>query len=295
MSFGRPELLWLLALALPVLIFHMIRRKRRRVSISSLVLWERVVAAAPKRFGAGVLTSLLSLLLVLLALAGGALSAADPILGSAAPPPRPLLLLIGSSARMQGERFQRARELARVEIARKGPRDPATVVLVSERPRILAAGETDRSVLQNALEKAEPELVSAAWNLADPAISKVLGASGRVVAIGVSPEVPEGVAILPVGGENSGIEDFAVTVEEEKVRVFLRVFGAVEDAEVVLTLEGVEVDRAIAREEMLLTVPRGAGGLLRAELRPAAGPAFDDAAEAIVPAPPALTVGVSST
>lgn len=295
MNFGRPELLWLLALAVPVLLLYMIRRKRRRIPISSLVLWERVLAAAPKRFGAGLVTSLLSLLLVLLALAGGALSAADPILGSDAPPPRPLLLAIASSARMSEERFKRALELARVEVARKAPYDPVTVVLVSDRPRILAAGEVDAIKLFAALAQARPELVPAAWELVGPVIRDVLGNKGRAVAIGVRPEVPAGTAILSVNGENSGISDFAVEVADESVRVFLRFSGQAPDAEVVLTLDGVEVNRGLAREEVLLTVPRGEGGLLRAELQPASGPTFDDAVAAIIPAPPALTVGVSAT
>ncbi len=295
MSFGRPDLLWLLALAAPVLLLHMLRRKRQRIPISSLVLWERVVAAAPRRFGAGLLASLLSLLLVLLALTGGALSAADPILGSEAPPPRPLLLAIASSARMRSERFKRALQLARVEIARKAPYDPVTVLLVSDRPRILAAGQTDAARLIEALSRAKPELVPAAWDLAGPAIADVLGNSGRAVAIGVRPEVPSGTAILPVGGENSGISDFAIAVTDEKVRVFLRFSGQGPDAEVVLTLDGAVVRRARAREEVLLTLPRADGGLLRAELAPATGPIFDDAVEAVIPAPPALTVGVSAT
>jgi hypothetical protein len=42
-------------------------------------------------------------------------------------------------------------------------------------------------------------------------------------------------------------------------------------------------------------VARGAGGLLRAELRPAAGPRFDDAAEAWIPATVRLSVGLSAT
>ncbi len=295
MSFGRPDFLWLLALALPVVVLYMLRRKRKRLSISSLVLWERVVAAAPRRFGAGVLTSLLSLLLMLLALGGGALSAADPILGSDAPPPRHLLLAVGSSARMQGERFDRAVLLAREEIARKAPYDPVTVLLVSDRPRILAAGETNPSTLHEALDRARPSLTPARWELADLAIVEVLGDSGRAVAIGVRPGVPPGTTVLAVPGENSGILDFAVAVEDERVRVFLKISGATDEAEVVLTLGGVEVSRAPAREEVLLIIPRGAGGLLRASLEPSAGPTFDDTVEAHIPAPPALTVGVSTT
>lgn len=295
MTFGRPDLLWLLALALPVILLYLIRRRRIRVPISSLVLWDRVVAAAPRRFGAGILTSLLSLLLMLLALGGGALSAADPILGSDAPPPRHLLLLLGGSARMEGDRFDRAIALAREEITRKAPYDPVTVLLVSEQPRILAARLTDLSELYDAITAARPSLVPAAWELAAPATLEVLGKAGRVVAIGVRPEVPEGAIVLPVGGENSGISEFAVAVEDEKVRVFLRIGGAGAESEVVLTQGGVEVSRAEAREEVLLTVPRGEGGLLRATLVPAVGPTFDDTAEAVIPAPPALTVGVSAT
>jgi Aerotolerance regulator N-terminal len=294
MTFGRPDLLWLLALAVPLIALYLIRKRRQKVRISSLVLWDRVLAAAPRRFGAGILTSLLSLLLMLLALGGGALSAADPILGEAAPAPRHLLLALGASARMEGDRFEQAVLLARREIALKAPYDPVTLVLVSDRPRLPAVRETSRVALSRALDQARSSLVPANWPLAGPMIEDVLAEEGRAVAIGVSPVVPPGTSVLPVSGDNAGLTGFSVEIGDQTVRVFVRVAGTTPDAEVVLDLDGVELMRAPAREEVLLTVPRGEGGLLKATLTPSFGPTFDDQAEAVIPAPVSLTVGVSS-
>jgi len=294
-TFGRPELLWLLALGLPVVAFHLIRRRRRRLAVPALLLWEEVLRSAPRRFGLRALSSLLALLLVLLALAAAVGAAADPRTGSPAPEPRHLLLLISNSARMEGDRFGRAVRIALAEVERKAGVDPVTVLLVSERPRILATRETDPGRIEEALRAAEPVLAAADWETARAAAERVLEAEGsRVVAIGVRPAVPDGVAVRPVGGENAGISAFGVRVRETRVDLWLRASGFAEGAEVVISLAGEEVQRAPAAEEMSLTVERGEGGLLGVALEPASGPTFDDRVEAFLPAALKYRVAVIS-
>ena len=52
MTFERPEALWLLALAAPIVVLHLHYRKRRLVEVSSLELWRGLV---PDRGGRGAL------------------------------------------------------------------------------------------------------------------------------------------------------------------------------------------------------------------------------------------------
>ncbi len=292
MTFARPEFLWLLLLGVPVAVLHLVRRRRKRLRVPALLLWERVLARAPRRFGARRLASLLSLLLLLLAVAAGSLAAADPRTGRPAPRPRPLLLCLCGSARMGGERFRRALALAREEIRRKAPVDPVTVLLVSEHPRILAARETDPGRVEAALAAARPSLARADWPVIREAAAAVRREGGRVAAVGVDPEVPSGVAVLPVPGENAGITGFGVHVGREKVSLRVTIAGAGPGTFLRILLGGREVRRRPARPEVRVEIPRGEGGLLRAVLDPGAGPAFDDRVEAWIPPSPRLRIGV---
>lgn len=295
MTFARPDFLWLVLLALPVVALHLVRRRRRRTPVPSLLLWDEVLARATRRLGFRRVAAWLSLLLVLLAIGAGAIAAADPRGGHPAPPPRPLLLAIGASARMGGERFDAALAIAREEVAKKAPVDPVTVFLVSAAPRILVRGAADAAAVDAALAAARPSLVLADWAVAAPAMREVLAAGGRAVAIGVRPEAPDGAAVRTVGGPDAGITHFGVRPGEADAEVWLRVAGDLAGREVVATLDGKEVARAAATPEVRLAVPRGAGGLLRVALEPPAGPAFDDAAEAVVAPVVRLRVGVVAT
>ncbi|MCU0727243.1 MAG: BatA domain-containing protein [Planctomycetes bacterium] len=77
MNFGRPDLLWLLLLSIPVLALHLLRRRRTRFPVPSLLLWREALARSPRRFGFRRLSGLLSLLCLLGALGAGTLAAAD--------------------------------------------------------------------------------------------------------------------------------------------------------------------------------------------------------------------------
>ncbi len=293
MTLVRPELLWLGLLAAPVVVLHLVRRRRRRLRIPSLLLWREVVAKSPRRFGARRLASLLSLLLVVLAIAAAVLASADPRTGAPARPPRPLLIALGASARMEGARFEAARGVAEEEIRRKAPSDPVTILLVAEEARVAACRETRPEALAAALRAARPSLCAADWAAAGAAFAETLAEGGRAVAVGIAPDVPAGVAVHEVGGGNAGLVGFAVRVTEATVEILAGAAGA-QGGELVATLGTAEV-RAPAGPEVVLSLPRGAGGLLRVEIRPPSGPAFDDSAEAAVPPFRGLAVGVADS
>ena len=208
-----------------------------------------------------------------------------------APPPKPLLIAMGASARMEGERWDRAVEIAANELARKASFDPVTILLISERPRLLVSRETDPLAIIAVLADARPGLTTAAWPLARDALRDGI-AQGRVVAIGVDPDVPEGVVVQPVGGESSGITAFRAEVVDEKIEVFVRTAGAANGAEIVATLDGAEIARRPAAAEETFEVERGEGGVLELRLDPAAGPVFDDSVAAVIPKPRRLTLGL---
>jgi len=291
LTFLRPDLLWLALAGIPIVLLHLIRRRRKKHHIPSLLLWERVVGRSPRRLALRMLTAVVSLLLLLAAVAAVSLSAAGPVRGEPAPPPRPLLLAIGASARMEGDRWDRALSIALEEIDRKASFDPVTILLVSEAPRILVSRGEDRETLRAALETARPALTAAAWPLARDALTDGL-ARGRVVAIGLSPVVPEGVVVQPVGGGNSGITAFRAGIRDDLVELFLKTTGAAEASEVVVTLADAEIARAPALPLQTLTVDRGEGGLLTVRLEPAAGPTFDDQVEACIAPPRRLSLGL---
>jgi hypothetical protein len=290
--FDRPELLYLLLLAVPVLVLHMVRRRWRRHPVPSLLLWERALTRLPRRPSLGVLASLLSLLLMVAAIGAGSLAAAGLVTGRPAPEARHLLLCVAASARMEGERWERAMDLAREEVRRKADADPVTLILVSERPRVLAARETDGARVLARLAQARPTLVAAAWELARPVLAEAVATGARAVAIGVRPEPPPGVAVHPVGGPNAGFTAFGVRTRPARVEIFARTAGAAPGAEIVVELDGREVARRPVAAEVEIAVERSGGGLLEVSLTPGAGPLFDDAAEAWIQPPPSLRVGV---
>ncbi len=190
MAFLAPlSLLALLALPIIVLL-HLMRERRRRVQVPSLLLWQQV----PKRPEAErrrrlPLTMLLLLhLLVALALA---LALAQPQwLAGLLAPPRHLVLVIDTSTSMAAvesdgrSRLDNARRQARAEIAALGPDDTATVIAAGTTPRLLAGADPEGGFsLQAALDQLEAAGVGtdivAAINLAQATLEPY--PTGRVL------------------------------------------------------------------------------------------------------------------
>jgi len=128
-----PAWLAILLLAGPIVLLH--ARRRRRVVVSSLLLWRRVPAVAPTRqalerppVNATMLLQLLALLLAALALARPAFAA-----------PEHLIVLLDGGGESGGEGFAAAVSEA-IRLVRAAPDGSVwSLVLVTERPRSLAA------------------------------------------------------------------------------------------------------------------------------------------------------------
>ena len=157
LAFDNPAALWALALALPLTVLFLLKRKRRDVPVSSTMLWQRAlketIARAPFRKP----SEWLSLLLLLLALCALALGAAGMRLGRGGTGGRALILVIDASASMtartdSGTRMELA--IARARDALNGLRegDSATLIVAGATPRILAHATGDAPALLSLLD-----------------------------------------------------------------------------------------------------------------------------------------------
>lgn len=118
MSFGAPIFLSLLALAVPIVLLYLLKQRRRRVEVSTLMFWDQILQDQPSVTSFTQLRKLLSLLLQLLFLLLVTLALARPVLSNRLTGARRVVLLVDTSASMgvlEGKRtrFELARERAR--------------------------------------------------------------------------------------------------------------------------------------------------------------------------------------
>lgn len=122
MSFDRPEGLWVLALAVPILAFHFYRGRIRRLPVPTLLLWEQVLVEEERKSALQRLRHYASLLLNLLALTVLTSAVSDPRVKGITPERRRIALVVDTSPSMLARepdgrtRLDRARAEARAWI-----------------------------------------------------------------------------------------------------------------------------------------------------------------------------------
>ncbi|MEQ1787624.1 MAG: VWA domain-containing protein, partial [Acidimicrobiales bacterium] len=161
MSFASPAGLWLLALALPVLALHVLKPRRQRVEVSSTLLWDQVAtpvsAASPwQRLRPSVLL-LLQLLAVLLL----ALAVARPVRLVDAPLAEHTVFIVDTSGSMAAtdgdpDRLQSAKARARELRGELPTGGVASVVVASDRPRVLLTASSEEAAFEEALAPMQP-------------------------------------------------------------------------------------------------------------------------------------------
>lgn len=109
MSFDRPEGLWLLALAIPILAFHFYRGRIRRMQVPTLALWEQVLVEEERKSALRRLRHYASLLLNLFALAVLTSAVSEP---RVSPPKRLAIVVDTSPSMLANRRLEDARERA---------------------------------------------------------------------------------------------------------------------------------------------------------------------------------------
>ncbi len=222
MSLLTPAALALLALAVPILILWMLRLRRRSVTVSSTMLWTRLLrdreANAPwQRLRRNLLLFLQ--LAILLALV---LALARPFVPVPAVAGGVVVVLLDTSASMNAtdvlpSRFAVAQRAAEELVDGLGGDGIMTVVAVGSQPHILAAATGDKTVLRQAIAAAQVEQAPADW---PPAFAQAAGATsgaGESTIVIISdgnlppdlPPLPGEVRYLPIGREEA--ENLAIT------------------------------------------------------------------------------------
>jgi hypothetical protein len=238
MSFLLP--LGLLALlALPIIVLlHLLRERRQRVPVPSLLLWanlpRRIDGERSRRLP---LTLLLLLHLLVAALLGFALGGPQ-IAGTPAPDARHTALIIDTSSSMAAidggaSRFEQVRQRARALIAAISPGDRMTLIAAGPRAQIVASGE-DPFVLTVALDTLQPGGVGVAINealtLAEAALDPQFSRRIIVLTDGALPPQPVRDVAVPVEWvqigsaiPNRAIIAFASRPWGSRIQVYARV------------------------------------------------------------------------
>lgn len=159
-SLANPWGLALLGLALPVLLLHILRPRRQSVTVSSTFLWrslERPVSSATPwqklRWSLLLLAQLLAVVLL-------ALAVARPVRLEAAALSEHTVFIIDASGSMaaldgQPDRLQLAIDRA-IELRKELPSDGiASIVVATDRPRVVLTASDDRSAFTNSLRTVE--------------------------------------------------------------------------------------------------------------------------------------------
>ena len=273
-----PTALALSALAIPIIIFYMLRLRRQPAKISSLLLWQRVLedqtANAPwqrVRRNLLLLLQLLILALLVLALARPFRTVEARVQGN-------VILLLDSSASMQARdvspsRLERAKSEALSIIRALRPGDTVSLIAVEAVPRPLLTAEA--GLERNALEAAvrdieasgavanwEPALALAAASATSQANSTVVIISDGAIPTGL-PSLPSPVQWLAIGegSDNRGIVALAAREGRQGPQLFVQVANfadAPAEALVEIQVDGQLFD---ARNIELAPYPEGVEGL----------------------------------
>lgn len=190
MSLAHPASLIWLALAIPIVIFYILKIRLRRVPVSTILFWQQIFEEKQPRSIWQHLRHLLSLLLQLAMLALVVFALAQPFFRWEVVQAQRLALVVDNSASMRATdvsptRFDRARELANEFIDRLRPRDEMAIVVAATQPRVVCGLAAHKRTLRQALSSIDvsegPTKVPEAIELARRLVSG--GENGRVVVI----------------------------------------------------------------------------------------------------------------
>jgi hypothetical protein len=173
MGLNVPAALALAGLALPIIVFYMLRLRRQPRAVSSLLLWQKVLEDQTANAPWQRLRRNLLLLLQLLILALLVLALSRPYRTVEATVSGNVILLIDVSASMQAtdvppSRLEAAKDEARRIISTLGPENSVTLIAVADTPRPLgsASANAERATLTAALDTLPATETAANWETA---------------------------------------------------------------------------------------------------------------------------------
>jgi Ca-activated chloride channel family protein len=160
MTFLEP-MAWALAVSLAlVVLLHLLKRRRRRVPVSSLVLWERFLQDTRASHPFQRLRHSWLLVLQLLALTVLVMGLARPARTSVSPPAPLRVLILDASASMRASdvapsRFEQARARALRLVAEAAPEEELAVIRAGARPELVQTPTRDHAGVRRVLETLE--------------------------------------------------------------------------------------------------------------------------------------------
>jgi len=265
-SLVQPSALLFGLLALPILLFYMLRMRRKEQQVPSTLLWSGLLLDRRASTPWQKLRRNLLLLLQLLILASLVLAIARPAVPTAAVAGDALIVLLDASASMQAvdvrpNRFEAARQAAADLIDDLAPGAAMTLILVGPEPQVLASATSDRAELREALALASPGAGSVDWPsaLALAAGSAAQGPSQATIFIlsdgglgaPMLPAMPAEIRYLPLGSsdDNLAISALALRQTPRGTELYLQVhnYGA-QARQAVLSLT---VDGSLAQAERI--------------------------------------------
>ncbi|MEX2138327.1 MAG: BatA and WFA domain-containing protein [Pirellulales bacterium] len=190
MSFATPLAFAWLALAIPIVIFYILKIRLRRVPVSTNIFWRQIFDEKQPRSIWQHLRHLISLLvqLALLLLLVGAL--AEPFFNWEVLEARRIVLVLDNSASMNATdveptRLDKAKQLAHNAAGRLRFRDQMAVVVAGTAPQVVCGMTDHERTLNNALEAVQPTDGPTRMTEAIALARRLLGdaENGRVVVV----------------------------------------------------------------------------------------------------------------
>lgn len=317
MTFLQPWAVWFLAGAPVIIALYFLRHRRRSVTVSTHLFWQRALNESSRRALFRRLRNLLSLLLHLLiyALIVGALlrpSLDRSVAGTAAGQQRRVIVL-DARARMQalepdGEaRFAKAVDAARAEVRRGGAGRQTALVILDSNASVAVSFTTEEKPLLDALSQVRPVDSSGDEARALALAGTLLASSGEGSEILYFSDRPAAVAsmrkvvsqVVGTARDNVAITRFATrplpaSPETSEVLLEVQNFGqSPASSDVELSFDGRPLEvrpftlaPGQKRQEIFASVPRpsrNARGWLVARLPGSDALAVDNTAYALLP------------
>ena len=261
MTFLQPWAAWFLAGIPVIVLLYMLRLKRREITVSTHLFWQRVLQESSRRAFFHRLRHLLSLLLHILIFLLIAAALARPLWKPAAEVASNTVIVLDTRARMQAvepdgqTRFAKAASAAREYFRNANTRANICLITTDHSARIAVPFTDDEKTLRDSLEKVSA--TDASGKLEDgielakavlagrPGHGQVVVFTDRTAAAAQKPNGPD-VAVRAFGSsrDNSAISQFAIRPlpanrETAEVLIEARNFGqATVRSEIEIALDG---------------------------------------------------------
>ncbi|HUR54560.1 MAG TPA: BatA and WFA domain-containing protein [Gemmataceae bacterium] len=161
MSLANPSALFWLALAIPVVVFYILKIRLKRVPVSTVIFWRQIFDEKKPRSLWQRLRHLVSLLVQLLLLTLLIAALTEPFLASEARNARRIILVIDNSASMTAadvapNRLAKAKEEAHALIRGLRARDEMAIVVAGTQPRVVCGLTGHQKTLRGFVDEVGP-------------------------------------------------------------------------------------------------------------------------------------------